>query len=50
VADPSLGWLQDLSKWWLDVLDDRDALVQEHQRLKALVQQAEQVTRATQSP
>jgi hypothetical protein len=50
VSDPSLGWLQDLSKWWLDALDQRDALTKERQRIHDLVQQAEQVKHAAVAP
>src|SRR5690606_3383874 len=48
VTDPSLGWIQDLSKWWLGMIDEREALSKEHARLRALVQQAEKVTNVPQ--
>jgi hypothetical protein len=50
VVDPALGWLQELSKWWLDALDQRDALAKDQQRVHELVRQAEQVKHATNTP
>lgn len=50
IVDPSLGWLQDLSKWWLDALDQREVLTKERQRIHDLVQQAEQVKHAAVTP
>jgi hypothetical protein len=50
VAEPALGWLQDMSKWWLDALDQRDALLKDQQRIHELVQQAERVKHAASNP
>jgi len=46
VADPTLGWLQDLAKWRLDAIDERDLLVKEHARLDAVIKQHTEVPRA----
>jgi hypothetical protein len=45
VADPTLGWLQDLAKWRLDAIDEREQLVKEHARLEAAIQQSTEVPR-----
>jgi hypothetical protein len=39
VADPTLGWLQDMAKWRLDAIDEREQLVREHARLDAAIKQ-----------
>jgi len=39
VADPTLGWLQDMAKWRLDAIDEREQLVKEHARLDAAIRQ-----------
>lgn len=45
VADPTLGWLQDLAKWRLDAIDEAEQLVKEHARLEAAIQQYTEVSR-----
>jgi hypothetical protein len=40
VADPTIEW-QDIAKWWLNALDEQDALAREHLRLSTLIRQLE---------
>jgi hypothetical protein len=47
VSDPTLGWLQDMAKWRLDAIDEREQLVKEHARLDAAIKQYTEVPRAT---
>jgi hypothetical protein len=46
VADPTLGWLQDLAKWRLDAIDEAEQLVKEHGRLDAAIRQYTEVVNA----
>ncbi|QDT53800.1 hypothetical protein Pan44_18240 [Caulifigura coniformis] len=46
VADPTLGWLQDMAKWRLDAIDEREQLVKEHARLDAAIRQHTEVPHA----
>jgi hypothetical protein len=46
VADPTLGWLQDLAKWRLDAIDEAEQLVKEHARLDAAIRQYTEVVNA----
>jgi hypothetical protein len=50
VADPALGWLQDMAKWRLDAIDEREALVREHTRLEAAIKQLSETPRAAAKP
>ncbi len=46
VSDPTLGWLQDMAKWRLDAIDEREQLMQEHARLEAAIQKWTEAPRA----
>lgn len=50
VSDPTLGWLQDMAKWRLDAIDEREQLIKEHSRLEAAIQQFSEVPRAAAKP
>jgi hypothetical protein len=50
VSDPTLGWLQDLAKWRLDAIDDREQLIKDHARLEAAIKQYLETPRATAKP
>jgi hypothetical protein len=43
VADPALGWLQNMAKWRLDAIDEREQLIREHSRLEAAIKQHTEV-------
>jgi tetratricopeptide (TPR) repeat protein len=50
VADPTLGWLQDMAKWRLDAIDEREHLVKDHARLEAAIKQYSEAPRAATKP
>ncbi|HVJ86114.1 MAG TPA: hypothetical protein VM452_10750 [Caulifigura sp.] len=50
VADPTLGWLQDMAKWRLDAIDEREQLIKEHARLDAAIKQVSETPRAAAKP
>ena len=50
VSDPTLGWLQDMAKWRLDAIDERELLVKEHARLDAAIKQYSEVSHAAAKP
>jgi hypothetical protein len=47
VSDSSIPWVQDVAKWWLDALDQEDALHKEHLRLSDAIQQLKKADNAT---
>ncbi|HVJ67421.1 MAG TPA: hypothetical protein VM510_05520 [Caulifigura sp.] len=50
VADPTLGWLQDMAKWRLDAIDEREHLMKDHARLEAAIKQYSEAPRAATKP
>ncbi len=50
VADPTLGWLQDMAKWRLDAIDEREQLVKEHARLEAAIRAMSETSHAPAKP
>jgi hypothetical protein len=47
VGASALDWVQDVAKWWLDALDEEDALKKEHARLAAAIQELQKATHGT---
>ncbi|MBX3444728.1 MAG: hypothetical protein KF774_20175 [Planctomyces sp.] len=40
VSDPSIGWIQDLSKWWLHAIDEQESLKKELVQLTEVLKAA----------